>query len=187
MARRRVTRSPARPRRRYEWARAGGQATFNSTNAAGVSDLLTNFQEVLGADAAGVTITRIRGHVDFVYTGAELAAAGNQAPARMSFGIRVATDMPDDITDTQVVQLANQRYADWMYYEPAYHVFPSAETDAMVTPEHVTKLAVDIKAQRRFDELQQSLFTFISWQNVSGTAGVDVAAYWSFNILLKMP
>ena len=57
-----------RRRRAYEWARFQTGFNLTSTNmASGFSNMLQDYEQVLGADAAGTTITRIRGRIAWAY------------------------------------------------------------------------------------------------------------------------
>lgn len=191
MARRRYSnRRSARPRRDYEWARRTINATWGSNQTASDPfDLLGDYQSVLGADAAGTTITRIRGQLSFAYLAAE--NAGYQ-PEQAAWGIRVSTPPPEDLTDDQQHQLLDQHYADWMIYEQPF-VWPfsygSLDPTFTVSPNLVQFYDVDIKSQRRLSELQQSLYFYGGTVKDSSEFPAD-ATFWCYgylNILLKKP
>ena len=72
-------------------------------------------------------------------------------------GIRVDESQVTNLTDTQQVERLQQHYADWLMYEQRY-VWPSVEGEGLVSPNLIHEDVVDIRSQRRLDELQQSLY-----------------------------
>lgn len=181
----------SRPQRSYEWARRSIAATWGSSNtASGPFDLLGDYQSVLGADAAGTTITRIRGQLSFGFLGAE--NAGYQ-PEQAVWGIRVGSEpVSGSLTDQQQHDLLTQHYADWMIYEQPF-VWPfsygSLDPTFTVSPNLVQFYDVDIKSQRRLSELQQSLYFYGGVAKGPDEFPTD-ATMWCYgylNILLKRP
>ena len=115
--------------------------------------MLQDYEQVLGADAAGTTITRIRGRIAWAY----FPETSLQEPLIASWGIRVDESQVTNLTDTQQVERLQQHYADWLMYEQRY-VWPSVEGEGLVSPNLIHEDVVDIRSQRRLDELQQSLY-----------------------------
>lgn len=180
---RRLSRRPSRPLRRYEWARyfddisidlTGPRSTTNFTN------MLTSFEQVLGADAAGTTVTRIRGHLVTWFAAAEGTTLRDMV--NVPLGIRVATDPPAGQTNEQLVEILSQEYADWMYYDTLF--VPPLPAASTFTNSFAVRQDIDIKSQRRFDELQQSLY-FITGAPGGAAGTLEMKLY--LNILLKMP
>lgn len=189
-SRRRTARRGVRPRRRYEWARSSSLVDFELNNEAGPADLMSGFQNILGADAAGVTITRIRGEFTWAYLPNTDATANGiwRTPIKVQAGIRVDENQVANLTDTQQINKLDQLYADWMFYEQSW-VYPSVawteENQSIVSENLILRQPIDIKSQRRFDELQQSLFLFAGSPAILGDDHVRFT--WDLQILLKMP
>ena len=141
--------------------------------------MLQDYEQVLGADAAGTTITRIRGRIAWAY----FPETSLQEPLIASWGIRVDESQVTNLTDTQQVERLQQHYADWLMYEQRY-VWPSVEGEGLVSPNLIHEDVVDIRSQRRLDELQQSLY-FVA--GVPGIAAGEIKVRANFNILLKKP
>ena len=94
-----------------------------------------------GADAAGTTITRIRGRIAWAY----FPETSLQEPLIASWGIRVDESQVTNLTDTQQVERLQQHYADWLMYEQRY-VWPSVEGEGLVSPNLIHEDVVDIRS-----------------------------------------
>lgn len=182
MARRRNLRSSA-PRRRMFWANAN-ELFSAGPSAAPVSsepyDLLANFREDYGADLFGFTVTRIRGLLRFAYDQTTVVERHDA-----SFGIRVANDNLPDVVNDEAERLliapTGDPHADWMWLYNDSHYTNVAATGSYAQYE----VPIDIKAQRRLDELGQSLFFLGAFGGADFEAFVNVTV--ALRVLCKRP
>lgn len=146
MARRRVGR--ANQRRKFVWDRTFGALEAPNTG----EDLLAGFRSQPGGTHLGATVTRIRGYIIPSEAFSTVAAAGVA-------GIRVDTWNEDPAEpDNQPV---NQPDADWMAWLPWNVGATATAKDMQVSWNHNASLwTVDIKAQRKLEELNETLWLF---------------------------
>ena len=172
------------PRRRLFWARQTGLRNLTPNNQATHLDLLYDFQQIYGADLFGITVTRIVGH--YTYYSTENAAVSTTY--NFSVGIRVdgqshwTSDVPDE---DQVEQIPiNNPLEDWMYVRNNLGIVGGAGDDTEVAQAAANRVEVDLRAQRRVDEVGQTLMLF------AGTANPlddSIYCWFDLNILCKRP
>lgn len=188
MARRRTSngrRSNAN-RRRLFWARRTELNQFQAADLAQSNNLLEDFEGAYGADLFGFTITRIVGF----YTWWAPNTTATSTTFTVSAGIRV--DDESEIagsTDTeQVARLPiNDQFVDWMYARN--NLGATQSTSAPTGPDVPFQISrnmveLDLRSQRRLDELGQSLFFF---HGLNASPGDDVFFWYDLNILCKRP
>lgn len=176
------------PKRRMFWVRYSGLFQYNSEQQAAIGDMLSQFQADYGADLFGFTVTRIRGYYTFW--------APNQpdvtTSANLSLGIRIGTENAVPATDAEQAELIpiNDEYADWMYTRNNLLLMPGS-TSLTPTPSEQAmgnRVELDLKAQRRLDEMGQSLFLFAGVNApIEPDTDTELTAWWDFNILCKRP
>lgn len=160
MPRRRMARTA--PRRRLMWARYTNTFGLTTSNSAFTPDLLFSYQQLVGADVEGTTITRIRGQVAISLEASSGGAAVNFN--KVNFGIRVADSASMEQLETDAEQHAvlpdQAPGSDWMYARS--FLVPTTSASATYTERVLAarEFELDIKSQRRFDEVQQSLYLF---------------------------
>ena len=150
-------------RRKFVWARRLIIGATTGANAASFSDLLTDFQTALGADALGVTVVRIRGAISF--TGTSLLVVGARIMTQSDFATLVSPAQGP----------SSDQYADWMMYEPVVH-------NGVATVGSVSGQHFDVKSSRKLEELGQGLLLAVSNPTLS-------AASWDMDLSigLKLP
>lgn len=141
--------------RKFVWDRTSGTVVgaADGTGTIGV-DLLSAFRDQPGATHLGATVTRIRG---FIYP----ESAGD-VPAFFAgvAGFRI------DSWNESAVDLTNQPFAmpdeDWLGWLP-YSIDTSAgPQQSYANWNEGGGWAVDIKAQRKLEELNQTLWMFVT-------------------------
>lgn len=184
MARRRNTnarRSGGQSRRRLFWARRNGLISFPEGNLGSQQDLLSTFQAAYDADLFGFTVTRVVGH----YTWWVSEAQAVSTTFNLSVGIRIdeqvdTTGITDERQQNRLP--ANDPFADWMYVRNNLGV--AGGTTSENAPYRNT-VELDLRSQRRLDELGQSLFLFAG--HAGSYAGSDTHFWYDLNILCKRP
>lgn len=176
------------PKRRLFWARTHGLQDLTTADSASTGDLLNDFQTQYGADLFGFTVTRIRGHISVQVAGQPDVSS----PYNLSYGIRV--DDESEITggtdaNQQDRLPANDPFADWMYIRNLWAIAPGSTS---VEPSPTTQLfqnrvEIDIRSQRRLDELGQSLFQYVGVDGGVPDGFEAVNFYWDLHILCKRP
>lgn len=181
MARNRRFRSTT-PRRRMFWAQQNVMQTTTGSQPIGNQplNLLGEFEDEYGADLFGFTVTRIRGHLTFAFDQTDVVERHDP-----SYGIRVSSEAQTATTNTNLERLGTapveDPHADWMWvYNDT--LYTNLNTGWMYAQ---YKVDVDIKAQRRLDELGQSLYLFSAWGGSDFTSFVNV--FISLRILCKRP
>lgn len=177
MARNRRSSRRTAPRRRMFWATTNTLFSAGPTTAPVPSapfDLLEQFSDEYGADLFGFTVTRIRGFIRFAYDTTSVVERHDA-----SFGIRVGDEvsMNNATTEQNRIDLIPtfDKHADWMWvYEDSHY------TNTTGIPWAQYPVEVDIKAQRRIDELGQSLFL------LGGFGGADFEALVNVSIALRV-
>lgn len=164
--RRRTGRSNAR--RKFVWDRSFGSTATDSFGA----DLLANYRAQPGATHVGATITRVRGYIipSAAFSTAALAGAA---------GLRIDTWNEDPLDSTNAPEA--QPDADWMAWLPWNLGGVEAGTlprTVVTWNEHTSPWTVDIKAQRRLEELNQTLWLFHSQ---------GAPYFYNLSIGLKLP
>lgn len=151
-------------------------STVTSTGPFGV-DLLAAFRGQPGATHLGATVTRIRG---YVYP--ELSTALEAAVISGTVGFRIDS-WNEDTADSDNSPLA-QPDEDWLGWLP----YLIDGTQSPQSPNVATwnaqanAWAVDIKAQRKLEELNQTLWMF--W---TPPAGADpIFMNWNLSVGLKL-
>lgn len=172
MARRRGSRGFARQvRRKFVWDRTFGNLVVSESGALGV-DLLAAFRDQPGATHLGATITRIRGHI--------LPVGAVDGPDLIggTIGFRIDS-WNEDPTDTTNAP-TQQPDEDWMGWMPFVN---SASAPVQASWNYqANQWAVDIKAQRKLEELNQTL-----WMFVERPAGNTVTYHYNLSVGLKLP
>lgn len=183
MARRRYNnrgRSSSGTRRRLFWARRRVNLTYDGTERAYPTDMLSEFQAAYDADLFGFTITRVLGTV-VVWT-----EENNVETSRwFSLGFRVADTATVEEADTDAEQLSltpnNNPFADWMYARNQPIWFSPSSTGLSRQP---VQFEIDNRSQRRLDELGQSLYAF---SGVHAEPPSNVQAAMDLHVLCKRP
>lgn len=183
MARRRYSnrgRSNAN-RRRLFWARRSNLSTFSASNYAGIYDLLGPFQTAYDADLFGFTVTRIIGHYQYW-----AAPQATTTTFNVSTGIRIDDQSEIEGSDAswRLGKLpVNDPHVDWMWSRNNLGFHPSeSEEPASVSP--LTRVELDLRSQRRLDELGQSLYMFMG---INDAPVDDIFVWWDFHVLCKRP
>lgn len=175
---RRTSRSPQRAnRRKFVWAR-----NFNSTAITGDAvgtDLLSEFETAYGAQLIGCTITRIRGY--FFAWGSNTAAEAQDA---YRMGIRVTTGFLELNPLDQDNSPWNDDWADWMAWEP-FATVPALAGAQLLGDGVLNARMIDVRAQRRLDELGQRLVLLHGGAPAAPTITWGVG--WDLSIGIKLP
>lgn len=186
MARRRSSyRRGSAPRRRMFWARAHNLATLSETNTAQVINLLSPYQASANTDVEGVTVTRIRGH----YTWWSGAQATNTS-FNLGTGIIVQDQSVAAQLDTDPEQNATSpwdadgQYRDWMYVRNNLGITEPATGENQSAAVAANRVELDLKSQRRFDEVNQSLYAYVGLNEFPGE---NVFFWYDLHVLLKRP
>jgi len=108
--------------------------------------LLSTFQTQLGSDMIGCTVRRIRANLSL-----RGGVAGNSVRATMGIGV-----FPNNSTAAIIGPQANQ-HLDWMFWRLFYYEPPVATEFATLNG-----LDIDVKAQRKVEELQDELILIIT-------------------------
>jgi hypothetical protein len=133
-------------------------------------NLLDQFETAYGANLLGATVTRIRGVVVAGNNIAPVATGQLLLSARVGVSSEVSADNNDGIT---------QPYADWMLWEP--FVFQNLPASGQTADSWALSRTIDVKSQRRLDELNDELQMWIAASSTS------FAYSWNLSILLKLP
>lgn len=164
------------------WVRFTNSFTASSGNDAEIVNLLSDFQTEYGADLFGFTVTRIVGNF-------KTRASGGTVPdtVRVSSGIRVEDQqaIANTNTDTEQGELSPffDPYTDWMWARNEYHVNSAASEAAVVL--NTSRVDIDLRSQRRLDELGQSLYLFNQFDR--GTTVTSISYQYNLNMLMKRP
>lgn len=158
-------------RRKFVWHREVGAWTNPGGTGPFGTDLLTGFRNIPGATHLGATVMRVRGYIyPQVIDGAPTMAA--------VAGLRVDTwDQVLTANDVSPLQGSDE---DWMGWFP-YLIFGTAGASSVTGNAQADPFAVDVKANRKLEELQETLYLF-----GSSTPG-DVTWHYSLSIGLKLP
>lgn len=183
MARNRRSSRRTVPRRRMFWADSTSLFTAGPTTAPTPLepvDLLEQFGAEYGADLFGFTVTRIRGRITWAYDQTTVVERHDA-----SFGIRVADEgaINNLTTEDDRVQISPtfDKHADWMWVHQDTH-YTNLSAGWMYAQYSVD---VDIKAQRRIDELGQSLYLLGSFGGADFESFVNM--FFSLRVLCKRP
>lgn len=165
-----------RARRRFSGRRNGRKFIWHRTigsftNPVIGADLLSAFRSEPGATHLGATITRIRGYVKATPTGAGTNTGGIHA-------FRVDSWNEDASAPANQPQLMpDEDWLGWLPWEGASATNFFANSDP-----GVSVWAVDLKAQRKLEELNQTLWLFTALPT-TGTYTVN----WNLSIGMKLP
>jgi len=155
-------------RRKLVWARTTPTApTFTAAGTTVLIPLLSRFETVYGADPVGTTVMRIRAKLSF-----RSSTAGNQIRTVAAIGV-----LPAGVT-AATVSPASQEHLDWMYWQ-TFHYEPVIATEFAT----INMWDVDVRAKRKMEELNQTLFLVIgNWHSA------DTVNYsYSASTLLALP
>ena len=176
MARRRGRGFRRQVQRKFVWDRTFGFLPTTSAGPFGV-DLLAGFRGQPGATHLGATVTRIRG---VIYPEISTGLEGAFLLGRIGFRIDSWNEDPAELTN----QPQEQPDEDWMGWLPYF-------IDGSQTPNspnvatwnsQANAWAVDIKSQRKLEELNQTLWMFVS------APGADAINYnYDLSVGLKLP
>lgn len=180
---RRSSRRSSNPRRRLFWAQFSSVLTAGPTTAPvpmAPQNLLETFEDDYGADLFGFTVTRIRGLIRFAYDQTTVVERHD-----VSFGIRIAAQSSVENADEELEQLnlspAGDPHSDWMWvYNDTHYTHLDGSPQYAEYP-----VEVDIRAQRRLDELGQSLFMFGAFANADLESFVNMTL--NLRVLCKRP
>lgn len=174
------------PKRRLFWVRKRSfKFPGDGAGNAFRTNLLDQFEEEYGAQLFGFTVTRIRGHLSVWPQSTEDFPVGT--PVTYSAGIRVVDDAAIEQADTDETHVPllpmQDHHADWMWLTRETIMTPPDFVGAG-QPFGVMRHEIDVKAQRRIDELGQGLYA------LSGNSGIDEAPLsydLDLSILMKRP
>lgn len=170
-------------RRRLFWARRTALSAFTAADRAASYNLLADFETAYGADLFGFTVTRIIGH----YTYWTTSNTGVATTYNVSTGIRVDDESEID-GSTEAEQIArlpvNDPFTDWMFARNNIGVTTTTGDPAQGFQLALNRVDLDLRSQRRLDELGQSLYWFVG---LNASPGSDVNVWWDFHILCKRP
>lgn len=158
-------------RRKLVWARARVTGSFNSGApfTPFQDDLLAGFEARYGADPVGLTLARVRGIITATHN---TTTAGEH----ITFGIRVGAE--GEVPSTEFNPMTNGEYLDWLMYEPLVAVNGTSAAEAY------TSRRVDVKAKRKLEELDQTLFLYAgSSTPATGLFGITA----NLSMLLMLP
>lgn len=155
------------PRRKFIWARTSVTGSMGA-NSIGRSNLLSNFESLYGAELIGCTIVRIRGIIT------------TSSSAIDQLFVAAAMVEPDPVGTLDVAEGPTQRpYASWMLYEP----FVTSGLANGAQNETGARM-IDVKANRKLDELDEQLSFYI--QTPSGNS-TTVGYHYSLSVGVKLP
>lgn len=178
MARNRRRTTPPRyraPLRQFIWARYATSLIVPAEG--GINrDILEDFEAEYGADLVGATVVRIRGII-------ALKPPADEGGAHVVIGAGIRT-YGERNTPSNADNLASEPgpfsgpHADWMMYRPIYM--------ADVIPYIEREVEIDVKANRKIEELGQSLM--ISLEQFPGSEATKAYdAFVNLSLGLKLP
>lgn len=172
----RVRRRGRVQRRKFVWDRTFGFLPATSTGPFGV-DLLAGFRGQPGATHLGATVMRIRG---LIYPELSTPLETGFLLGRIGFRVDSWNEDPADPDN----QPQSQPDEDWMGWLPWFidgSQTPNQPSIASWNPQ-ASAWAVDIKANRKLEELNQTL-----WMFVSGPPAADPINYnYDLSVGLKL-
>lgn len=176
------------------WARRRFTAAVTPDQYVHFVDLLSPYQTESNSDIEGCTITRIRGHFwPFNLVG----TTGEPEIHTLSVGIKVDDEGQFSLrSQTELAQLylpsgpgigtgpgaSTPAHQDWMYVRNENFVVETEPNMAQLRQAYTTEL--DLKSQRRMDELTQSLFFIVGTANPPATS---FNFYADMHVLVKRP
>jgi len=168
------------PRRKMVWARTGGDEAPDATGVA--VDLLETFRAD-GGSTIGSTITRVHLSLSLHWDALRPDATVN----RLVVGVLV--DQRDQ-AQSQVPRPAVELHADWMHWAPypavpQYSALTHADEADPATTGLLTSERLDIKSQRKCEELGDTLWAV--FDPTYGIGGTLLSISWSASVLLKLP
>ncbi len=170
---RRSSRASGSARRRTVWATTTTTVSVAAANAYTVSDLLSQYRAVVGADTAGATIARA--HLRFSIT-AGMTAIGNN----LAYGIIVTN--PNDVgaSVAGAPRPAADLHDDWMWWEWRYVDVSGFIADSGA----VAQWTVDLKGKRKMHQVGQTLAVVVQ---VPASAVFPAVVQVTGRILLMLP
>jgi len=166
----------AAPRRKLIWARQ--QQIVQDIGAGAAVDLLASYR-ALGGDTLGCSIARVR--IDIQY---EFGAVSDEGDFT-TFGV-IVDQLQADLTEVPRPGEGSEPHADWMYWRT--HMATGSGvllTDGTPGGQVQTSFEVDIRAQRKMEELQETLYLVVQPSASQVLAGVDFA--YGSSVLLRLP
>ena len=165
--------------RKWVWARSMGTGIVAAPDGGALfggftTDLLEEFKAGYGADPVGVTVSRIRGQI--LYSPGPVATQETQNAV---IAARIATE-PFGENEEVPHQVP---HADWFMWYPTLsttHFLQDSQLNGNVYQERID---VDVKANRKLEELAQGLVLAASHD----TIGVAAEFTWNLSIGLKLP
>jgi len=172
---RRPSRAPAR--RRMIWARTLTSTGVGIPIAGAQIDLLDGFRVSNGgAQPIGSTITRVRIDLTMQVPGAFVPNDALVCGLIIDQATGILTEVPQPVTD---------RHADWMWWRRLSLVNPHSTSDQDATGPLATSYEIDVRAQRKMEELGETLW--FSAQAAGGSAVDRILLTTAFSVLLKLP
>lgn len=167
------------PLRKFVWARSFGILATGAGTPLGL-DLLGNFQSEYGAQLIGSTVVRIRGYIAPTAIGGGADSLGFGGV----WGIIIGRDN-DDYTDP-LMAVEQREHDDWLAYLPWAVQNPNLAQEQLLSSNvDASPFAVDIKSQRKIEELGQTLQL---WRTQLDGGDVDWTGWeWHLSIGLKLP
>lgn len=172
MARRRSRGFNRQVRRKFVWDRTAGSVAVGTGGPYGV-DLLAAFRSQPGATHLGATVMRVRGYIRPIGTDTG-AQTGGVA------GMRIDS-WNEDILDPDVQPTA-QPDEDWLAWLPFEGTSFELNTYPATWNNQASVWAVDVKAARKLEELNQTLWLFFT-APTAGTIQYD----YNLSVGLKLP
>lgn len=154
MARRRSRGFNRQLRRKFVWDRTAGTVTAGTGGPFGV-DLLAGFRGQPGATHLGATVMRVRGYIRPIGldTGAQTGGV---------VGFRIDSWNEDFATEVGLAPMA-QPDEDWMAWLPFEgSTFELSNNHPATWNAQASPWAVDVKAARKLEELNQTLWMFVT-------------------------
>lgn len=156
------------PKRKFIWHREAGGFQPSADPPAFGSDLLALFRDQPGATHLGATVMRVRGWIYPIVT---------DPPPQQELIAGLRVDTWDQAVDTNRVSPFQGFDEDWMAWFPYYN--PEGIGTNVTGNIYASPFAVDVKANRKIEELNQTLWLFGS--DSSGTS-----TSWIYNLSIGM-
>jgi len=160
--------------RRTAWARFEQNVSNAAAATYSAVDLLANYK-LDGGTSAGCTVTRI--HLEMAVTSVITVAD------KFAWGILRGQDTDVGVNNVGTPQAVAHPYEDWMFWQ-----YPAASSNTGAGPAYWQSasnvLSLDLKAQRKIPELQQTLLLIVGPQVVTT---LPLTVHISGSVLLKLP
>lgn len=157
-------------RRKFIWVRKFGQLAVGSGTVNGV-DLLEDFRNTPGATHLGATVMRVRGYTIPLAPGSSGARLGG------TIGLRIdSTSMDPTLPANAPTGVAEEDWMAWLPYLRDTSIDVSSSWNS-----YANQWAVDVKSNRRVEELDQTL-----WMLSSPAGSDDISYQYNLSIGLKL-